>query len=807
MDTHQTNSRTRERWTAQDYVVERRFCPVEQLQNTISDYLTAVDASEILVLTHHKTLFLQTLSFLSHNGSREGVGLRSDFDAASLRRRNPFAEDPLWDMTSTLEADDVLAALLRAGLFENRSATVLVQNLRALGTSSPWTLLSAPGPYEGSALRCVAFVRGVQRLRDERADRRFLEDMIVMANGTAQASVFRDKSVQREVDNALKYMSTIQAEPIVRRILPELVAMAQRVTQSVAAVVYLFDHSKSRGERQLVVAVRSGAEEYALRDGVLQLAESNFDNRVSATAAFARNRPLLLGAERDTANALSSTFECRGSPLKVEIALPIPAAPGTSATPNAGVLVLCRALSPASQAYGNYELALLRNVALRIALVRTSLMMEEAGAAIARVAKAYAAAEPAPDDASSQPGSAVWSGSMERPGIAKSPDLPDDLRLALPIVSPTISLAGRLTGANSATLRLLTLGTEGLHGYSELVLRRIVAWPDWRVDDDYPIVRLTQPSINAWVARTGQLCDVGDTARLPDPRYEGLDRSLAIEDRRTASELCFPIVVDKRVVGTLNLESDRVGAFVLHKSVAAACAAQVGLAIAAVRRQGLQRVLSIGSDVHASAHELAGLADKLRPLYTAGDSGALNVAIGQATKTLKDIVATLQLSEASSTSPLPEEGQEVLGIRETIAAAADSAGLQIRSVELHAPELDWAITTQRRVYLALYAVFDNASAHGTVGPLGYPIIYGNVQTVGNHDYLDLQIVNRLRRLQRPRVSALYRQPIEGSDRMHFGAYLAGAILRSLGGDVYARMVAQRDMMTVMSVPYVAGGKV
>jgi hypothetical protein len=644
-------------------------------------------------------------------------------------------------------------------------------------------------------VNCFIMARGSG---DSAGEQEFQQRVIEMLNGTANAAVHRDRLVTVEVEKALDRVAGLNL--LVDEPFGPLLEMALGVTQSAGAALFLLDAANR--EPLLAATSESTAGSVTLGSRQLPVLPDGTQTAGShlATLSYHHRRALLVPSQGPKGTApRTSWLSLDGRDVPYEIAVPVPAAPGGGSTPNAGVIVLCRDDASGGQPYGSYELALLRNVALRLALLRTSLMMDTAGWAISAAARGYAFAED-PSEVVREAGG-LWTGSLEPAAVNGAPDVADDLAEALEGLLPVVEFTGRVTGSSVASLRLL-VQPEGARADADPVLRRVISWPAWRVADDGVDLTLTEPCVNSWVATTGSPCNLADVrderSFLP---YRGLRRAFSVKGRSTRAELCMPISVDGKILGTLNLESNAINAFALLDNVAAAGAAQVALRVASVRRRHLSTVLSIGSDVTTGAHELAGLASHLRGKAKGQETD------GEARRVLSVLDQVMGALKPHQPEP---QGAGTNSIKDVVVRAADAAHLPIRlRPSMNSTRVDWDEDFSRRVYLALFEVFRNADTHGVVrAPAGIPVIYANSLTLGGRTYRQVRIQQALKLMVRPNVRQLYRAPVRGKDRLHIGAFTAGAILRSLGGDAFAFRTEDRGlevMVTVVTLPEEAGG--
>ncbi|WP_448624085.1 GAF domain-containing protein [Geodermatophilus sp. URMC 64] len=568
--------------------------------------------------------------------------------------------------------------------------------------------------------------------------------------------------------------------------------MAKKVTESIAAVTYLYDPTGSP-EGRLIAHPSSKSMEQGCEIRTSKLGLQSTAMPSLASIAFQRKRPQMLPHRPEIGQAPISTWLVNNADARVEIAVPVPAAPGGMFTPYAGVLVLCRDLH--GQPYGNYELALLRNVALRIALLRTTLMMDRASSAIASTAQLFAVTEDANDPEDEEQSFLQWAVDRPEASVAQEAYLPTDFADTLPKLVPMVEAAGSLMGAQSATLRFMTLTEDRSRPYDEMALTKVVEWPSLSPTQSGPRqIKITEESITGWVVLHGKVCHVGNINVPADlARFHGLRGALRTPGLQTRSVLCIPIKVDQRVVGTLLFQSAHANAFAILENVGRASAAQVAILLSAIRRRQLREVLSIGSDVQSSAHELMGLADDLRKACYASEHAGSRALLQSSVDTLAEVIGALNAESAPPASQ--SDSLEAL-----VRRAASRAGVSFPRLSSLGYPVHWGERASRRFYLAMYEIFRNIDHYGTISPEGFPLVIATVRTLGGRRFIDVAITHEISESLGEKARNLYRVAIADNERLHFGAYTAGAIVRSLGGEVFAKEISRDRLLTLVSIP-------
>jgi hypothetical protein len=770
-------------WSARDYVLERRFCPIEDIENTLGRYRAIVGASEVVLLALDRYVLFQSISCVAHAGTPYGKHLAEAIRTIKIRRRDPSDANPLWREISTATLDKILLALADAALYEGGDIPTFLNLLVHPPGDLTWRVAGetfVPEPLWTANV--LILQRGGQDSPD--SARQVVETCAEQANGTPQASIHRDRVVTANVQHALNAISTAPDEPHLNILLPSLLSMAKNVTESSGAAVYfaqrpLPDEQTPSGApaRQVLVAAATDTDEgLTLRSQRVVLARKKSSNIVGMS--FTLGLPLLAPVPRAVApqSASAWTIDIDDGHQIFELAVPIPTGIGGGAGSNQGVVTLCRLTDGEPNAYGGYELALLRNVALRIALLRASFTVSDAAAVIASTGRIFAVAEPT---------------AATRPAAAASrPALPPDIAPALDSIRAILGLAAQLTDSHSVTFRVLVPRWDARERVADPALLRVAACPDSGMQDDHARLPLRVPSVNTWVAQHGLPCYISNFATVagePDPR------PIAIGRRRSQSELCTPIFVDQRLVGTLNFESRFPNTYVLQSPIAEACAAQIAMAIAAERRRHLRDVVSIGSDVQAAAHELRTVAKTLNGL-TAGRTDA------PVDRSLLKGAATSILEIINTLGPPTDRVSANWRLDQIVQEAVTKAGIRTQPFSI-AQLGPWDAVTERRLYLVFYEIFRNVDRHAELSAGGTPVIEDFPAVLGGRHYTMLAITQAIRSGSVPPTEKLYRVPLSADDGVHFGAFTAGAIMRTLGGDIHAIRLARNRLLTLVSCPH------
>lgn len=778
-------------WNPEDFIERRLFCPLEHVKTLLDRLRLAIAANDLLLLAVDENGVLRTLCQLSSESSRRLARFSELLQREGSVQLRTVEPHPLFVSSESPDtiATQLSRAISQADLYPGPSNGFFVF-LRRLHSHQSWATIETD-VQDGQPVRLLVWARGAQ-IGSHAPEA--VRALVRAVNSTANMAVHRDSRVMRDVDHALRSItSTSTAEEVVQ----VLLEMACKVTSSDVGVAY--EASRS-GDRASLCPVAHVGERSLIRPRI-SIGEGSPPDCV-AGLSFERRRPIVQSSRDSNLASHQATWLTERDELANEIAIPIPAAPGAHTSHYAGVLV-CARLSDRPIPYGDYDLALLRNVALRIALARSAILVNEIANGMMAVADAAAHSEGPlePELAISRVNPNRINDQHEWQLTDLASDLPYDLFQAAIATGPMIQAAARITGSHSATLRLLipyATGRNTIHPFS----CRIVAWPMARVVDENDRIALdSNDSVNAWVSRTGvpvYLADVRD--KVLYRQYPGLSRSLDVRNRNTRAEVCAPIIVDGRLIGTINFESPLRGAYALIDPIISATAAQVALMVTAHRRVFINSIVSIGSDVQTSAHELI----KLQRLVADHEPSGDGQIIAQVRQTLDDVISALDTVDDQSTSPaLPVPFKEIVSL------AARDAGIDY--VRVRSDEAIWHASqpAQRRVRLALFEVLRNTSAYGATDATGIPYVRVSTRHIGGRDYIETHIVNHVRPAKHMDGRLMYRVPIRERDGIHIGAYVAGAILRSLGGEMQALGdPASQEFRLIVSVPHgISNGKV
>lgn len=279
--------------------------------------------------------------------------------------------------------------------------------------------------------------------------------------------------------------------------------------------------------------------------------------------------------------------------------------------------------------------------------------------------------------------------------------------------------------------------------------------------------------------------------------YPGL-KPVRVSTRDSRAELCAPITLEGRIIGTLNLESSHSNAYAHLVPLVEACAAQVALQLLEVRRGYSREILASREIQQFSTHELTGLAEDLEKTLAADiqtDSLAYT--------SLRTAIEVLD--EVNHFGSSPKGGGGYTGdlaelVQQEAAKAKPKLRLQMSNQSTTA-EIDWPAAFAQRARLALREILRNVRLHRQMGADGMVYFRTRQVNLGGLTHAELILEHRYPLTNPPNVARLYRAPLIRRDRPHFGALTAAVLVRSMGGDIFTSV--RRDRRTVyviMSLP-------
>lgn len=744
-------------WTAADFLLHGRYCERDVIAAAVARLRALTESRLALLIAYRGPILFHTLLLLSDVDEERGRHRQAEL-LAGARWRQP-GDVPLQGLGTGEQNQELLERLRGHPPFE-QIADALVGDMKVLYRASDPTTESAAAPTPASIHVVLVDPKGpVFSKRTEAA----LDELLVMVNGSAAAVVHGNLKAEELVDQALGRNVGASAggqspdpdadSADLSRFAKSLLQKALELTGSRLGNVYM----AARDGKYLELIAH---ERNAKPRSRIEIT----DKKSVVSWVYRRNRPMVINNIpdflRDRPGGFIDVAGDFGTPQR-ELAVPIvqhvPSEGGSDRVIGVvNVEKLKEGEFGTNDVYSYRDVTVLRSVAHRIALQRASSLVDQASATLAGLMKRSTSA-------------AEWHEDDDEEGV--DPRIPADAIAAKDIVLEALGGVHRLTQSYSATVRLLSPDRR--------CLVRFAAFPPERMRDSPQEIDVeNHDSVTAWVGREGEICDLRKVRdRREFRRYPGLRKCLDVKRRKTRSELCVPIIVGGRVVGVMNLESRFRYGYIDSVGIAGAVAEQVGLAIQYARRFHEQAVLSMSTATTANVHELGKLVDRLRklaPLQEASLAAELN-EIGE---------GIVSCSQSGAVVPeLPP-----VSIRNLVFQALDE--LQLRSeftIYQEPPEsMVYAGADALTLRGALAALIDNARDESDADNPGLGIAW-RMSRVGGKEYGTLLIANRIAlEPDADDLRNLFRRPLrrEHSSRVRLGAFTAGALVRSLGGDVF-----------------------
>lgn len=791
-------------WSAEDYILRGRYCPRRAILATLEEACRQVDAEAALVVSADEGALLRSLCLQvpKQPGSPyDLVGVLRG--SANLNKKVNFpglvlTRPPVRGAEAPFPRSARRLLLALAALVESEGQDELRTWLSA---TDDWVPAGIPEAAKARISAAILFLRPSPDHVLEREDGLRLveaEELIVeitqRVNATAQADVRRDAAIMARLDNELDPADYAGSTVDLEQAAGSLVRLAVEVSQSDVGACYVFDHGAQAMTQSALVLPKQ------LRDDGWSYPETIEESSPSlAFSSLSNRRPIQLPPGFPAEPALVRTCDHRdGSAVdSIELATPIVGPLASPKAPAVGVLTVAR-LGAGAVPYGAYDLAVLRNIGLRLALIKATANTEAAARIFAQLST-RATARIRSETAAAGPLRSLRLDASE-PARTPSP-LPDDLLMTLPAIQEGLETLGRITGSYSATFRAALPSPEpaGPHG---VTLRRVAAYPTHWLEGDGETQGQDEGGINWRVALTGQPQYAPVVA--DDDGY--LDRR---EDTR--SELCVPVLVEGRVIGVVNLESASRSAYDALVTTAQAFAAHVGLAIADARIAISSVLHDYAIEIVRRGHELGGQeCRELRELAAEAPAGAWPDRLFAFADEIETKAKGLRAFELSG-----DRGGGDSTFPELVIA-------QKQAIKLHLATLDVDSTAEWRRYpsgvaqlvvLALKDILGNVKRHSDSGPVPATLRVHQGWWGGEpHDILT--VVNRPAS-PLPEVDAVnaYRALLgrespdsaAGEDGAmlrvpQFGAYLAGSTVRRVGGDVHLCQRADGLTQVTLSVP-------
>lgn len=724
------------------------------IAGTLEQLRSEMNARVALLVAHRGRLLFHSLLLLVHRNPKLGQKWQTTLLAGARWKRQK--RTPLESyVAGELDDAELVRALRQQPPFQS-IAQVLRGDIQILG--APGSKDALPNTLPAPASVHVILVAPQGHVAAQSATT--LATLHVMVNGSAAVVVNGNLEAERAVDSEFDRAGALPMPTLshvdsgaqsFKAFAETLLKSALKLTKSRLGNVYLAGRD---GDYLELVAHE---QNLAPRDTI------RIDDPESVVSwVYRRKRPMIINDIPDflrvhPEGGVIDVAGSHGTPQR-ELAVPIVQHDLTGAETIIGVVNVERLQDDNEDVGYTYrDVSVLRAVAHRVALWRANAMVQQTSTALAMLMKRSTSAD-------------EWQPLESRAG-PDDPRIPSDALAALPIVTETLESVYQLTRSFAATMRLLSPDRQWLI--------RFAAYPPERIGDRHSAIHVaSRRSVVAWVARHGKACYLRNVKdRRERKQYFGLEKWLDV-GIRTRSEVCIPIFVAGRLVGVLDLESRFRDGYADSVGVAGAVAEQLGLAVQQARRFYEQEVLSMSTATTANVHELGKLVDELRRIAKKQDEPLASDLRGVA----DGVVESSQSGAALHDAPL-------MSAEELVNRVLCDLELEPYFTIRNRPSVQSAYRGPDALALrsALSALLDNAYANADPEDPGCALSW-QTAVIGGRQYTTLIIMNNT---ELPpddaQLAYMFRRPLreEHSTRVRLGAFTAGALVRSFGGDVFA----------------------
>jgi GAF domain-containing protein len=397
--------------------------------------------------------------------------------------------------------------------------------------------------------------------------------LAVQLKSTAEASALSDVGVMKRVAERLRPAD----QGVSARIFPDIASkaldLALDVTNSDAGALYFISTKARHPFERMVSSSSAHFPELIARDKGQDLTTV-----VSQNLAVQRTGWLV------RANGPQHPESSDGVFLLAPIG-----GPGVDPVrPAIGVMVLHR--HDRMHMFSAYDLALIRNVTLRISLARTTDVMSRIGGVTSALR-----------------GSTDWSAILDAMNHEET-DLqqlwivvPTDVRLAARRIAPALAELAALTDSHSVSLRL-ALPSAKVNESHGLALVRVACYPESLWTDNLPVQTEDLEDFN-WIC-----FQENDVVLSPDVSTRPRTHQLRSD---TVSQLAAPVRQEGRLVGVLNLQSPLYDAYDLVLPLITSFAGAVGRTLADARASLEDRVIDSAAQALNHRHTMQSHLDHL----------------------------------------------------------------------------------------------------------------------------------------------------------------------------------------------------
>lgn len=758
-------------WTPYKFLLEGSFCLLQEINPELNRAREEAGASFLLLLATDERAFLRSLTLFAPESSKHGSSLARLLHTVSVSEELPELRELIQLAATEPTPMNCKELLLALASFARDRGRASVEHW--LGQHDRWRVVPSTEAIRRGRIATVLLARDAMSDADlgtaPLVDPNRALKIAAMVNSTVQADVRRDTAIMASLGDTLQRPppSDGSIDAALDQAVRALVGLSVEVSSSDAAAYYVPQRGRSRLER---AAVSHADDEQAISFPKFVAASSR-----SVVAACMREHrtiqmPPGLGREQEVRITARPATGC------IELATPVTGPMGSPRGMAVGVLTVVKAATSTdgrSTGYGSYDLALVRNISLRLALLGAAAKTELTARTFARSGMRSPASRPQL--------TARWGDSArdEEGGVT----VPKDIEEVLPAITGGLQRIAEMTGSHSATFRaaLPNWDSAEVHG---LALMRVAAFPAERLRDPYRILTQEDGGVTWHVALSGK------------PKHAAVvdDEGTYREARQgTASELCLPVYVEGRLIGVVNLESLSPRSYEEVTPMAWLLAEHVAGEITNARLAMTQRIQEHAHELVGTAHEIAADCEGLRNL-----SGALSPESAVEVRQRAD-----RIEKKARAFNQVVRGRMHKSRRETLPELVERA-MDEAAISFVVPEVDPLAPWQPHppqhgelIKATLYDMLVNVKSYSTIdsaerrlrlrravwGGRAHEIV--TVWNAPNNPISRYDAVNLYRIPVFKHIELLDERGRPTSAELpHLGAYLAGARMRLIGGDVY-----------------------
>jgi GAF domain-containing protein len=760
-------------WTTTEFLLRGRFCPLSLVADRLQALRAEMDADAALVLVADRRAVFRTLCMFVDRTRDPGLtaGLQKAIGTSA------GLQDLVRGPSRPNHRSSYRFPRSTARIMEH-----LEKSFQDIGDPAASWFEPAPGwlpllPSERLSQARIATAvliyrpdpRWVERLEDGLSvvveDRASIE-LAEMVNCTVQADVRRDALTATLVDQAVRWDGIAVDASGFSPAAQQLVQLAVEVADCQVGALYL------GGIERITLA----AMVHLGHDFPTTVPQQIIDPSTTALMCMDRNRAVQLSTWYPSRSMTGTFSSDTGDDGWSELATPVLGPSANMSLPPVGVLVVARAASKhaVANAFSSYDYSILRNVAIRLALLRATSEFEDVASEFGDVSLEF----PEEDTGTTHPD--------------VGPLLPEDIRVALPQIRGALARIVFLTGSHSGTFRAAL--PEAEDDEVGVALERVVAFPAAVLSDAQP----RQPRDAGgmiWEAALG-----GHVASAP--RTTEAKNFVPLRPG-TQSALTLPVLVEGRLIGVINLESPKEDAYHRYRQAIALFATHVAHAISDARLMLSRALQALAIEVVTKRHDFAGDAKELKNL-AGGLNEPVKWEIGSISERIDERARTLRvISDRGSAArgTLPDLLTSVLEDGPKMDVCIDSAVATWPSYEGN---------RATAIVECLRHVMTNVKEHASTKAGPGPSARVTEIMWGGRPHEMLHIVHRVdKQISPERAIDVYRVPLSTSERTadgtarprpRFGAYLAGMQARRLDGDVWLTVLSQHMVRISIAIP-------